>query len=62
MAALSVCRFDTADGAQQAADSLPSPTRKKAASRHVTVVWMDLVKCDLGKGAPVMILDPHDPE
>ncbi len=26
------------------------------------VIWMDLSKFDLNEGAPVMILDPHDPE
>lgn len=26
------------------------------------VIWMDLSKFDLKEGAPVMVLDPHDPE
>ncbi len=26
------------------------------------VIWMDLAEFDLSEGAPVMVLDPHDPE
>jgi penicillin V acylase-like amidase (Ntn superfamily) len=31
-------------------------------SNQPNVIWADLSKFDLKKGAPVMVLDPHDPE